>query len=437
MIKDVTRMSTKLFTNKVFQSSAFLSLVSVFGGGLSFLLNILVIRQIGETEYGIIYPLNSFIMVVSLIATAIQLVMTSDMSRLVHEGSDNKAQAYFRHLTGRVLVLCLILSAGLLITLPLLKELFHIRETTPFLLVFAIIVMNLLLAPLNSAAQSRERFNILGANVILFSLVKFGSGLLLIILTGRYFGMLYGILTATVLSALYLAWEWWQWKSRITGSVKLFPDPILKDSRLLRIFIGTLFSVGAYQLITYLDSILVRRFIPDLAGTYSTVNLLGKASFYIAMSVSSVLLPLMARDKKNAHKSNSRGLLILLVLLVLYAAALAVFSPFISQVLLGGRSPGMEKVLPLYGFMFIPYAAITFLVNYYIVHNRIFYPVVILAGTAVQAAGIALFHGNLIQVSLCVGISGYLVLILLALDSLWWHPQTSKETGYNSGGTSA
>ncbi len=61
-------------------------------------------------------------------------------------------------------------------------------------------------------------------------------------------------------------------------------------------------------MITYLDPILVRHFMPDESGLYSIVSLLGKASFFIAAAFTFVMLPIMSKDKEKTSANNRKGL---------------------------------------------------------------------------------------------------------------------------------
>jgi len=197
-------------------------------------------------------------------------------------------------------------------------------------------------------------------------------------------------------------------------------------ARIGKSFLHVIVTIGAYQLLTQLDTLLVRKYLPSLSDIYSPVSILGKASFFIATALSVVLLPAMAKDRNNYHRSNRSALLVLLLVLAAYAVALGIGAPFASKVIFGGRYPGMEAVLPVYGFMFLPYAAITFMVSYYVVSEKILYSVALIIGAAVMTLLVRFFHASLVQISLCVGAVGYAVLAVLILDSVVFHRGKGK-----------
>jgi O-antigen/teichoic acid export membrane protein len=129
----------------------------------------------------------------------------------------------------------------------------------------------------------------------------------------------------------------------------------------------------------------------------------------------------MSKDRENMAKSNLKAFLFLLLVLVSFCSFLALISPFLSAVIFAGKFQGMEFILPLYAFMFMPYAMIYFLINFYIISQKLFYSAAIFIGVVLQYSGIVLFHRDLFQVSFVVGAVGYAVLVVLMIDSFLWH----------------
>ncbi len=409
----------KIISNKMFMSSTFIMAVSFLGGILNFVFNILMARILGQDKYGIVYPLISLSMIIGLPSKALLYVMTKDFSELIHQDQKAVLIKYMRSLVKWILIFNLLLIGSLYLLLPFLKSYLHVTDNLGFLLVFAYLFMATLSAPYNSLIQSRERFFWAGIGQLLNVAVKFLIGYVLVKSTVEYFGVLWGILAGSTsvlvifgLDALSLI--------RQSKDLPLAQDKWTETSdlkRILKSFLFALISIGFFQLITYIDSLLVRHLLPDQSGIYAVVNQLGKASFFIATGVSFVLLPMMSKEKGDRRKSNLRGLLFLIVFLFAYVAAITVFKDFISNVLFQGKYAGMEKILPLYTLMFIPYAAISYLVNYYFLSQKLFYSFTILIGAILQVAGIYLFHQDLVQVSIVVGATGYLVFIALLIDS--------------------
>lgn len=419
MSRKIKDLAKSIFTSQVFLSSAMISLVTVATGFLNFLFNLIISNKLGSKQFGEIYPLISLWTIIVLPASAFQYLMSKDMSVFAHKKDWPTFKAYIRKLSLILAIFISLVLIGLLISLPALKSYFHISGNLPFLIVFTMVPVPIFISLFNSLIQSRERFHIYTINMVVSSVAKFIAGIGLVVMMANYLGALYGLLISQIISFLYLCMEYF----RFQEIKPKFPAPsvkhdLMKSPRIIKIFLLALFSVGGFQLLNFMDSILVRHFLPEASGVYSVVNLLGKASFFIATGVSFVMLPKMAKDRENLARSNRRALFILLIILVLYALFLVFASRLISVYLFSNKYPGMENILPLYGFMFLPFAAISFLVNYYMVSENAFYSAAILIGAAVEAVLIGLFHKDLVQVSLAVGASGFLILGALLLDSI-------------------
>lgn len=419
MISSMKANIRKVLNNKVFVSSTLISIASVVAGLFNFVFNIIVSRILGQEQYGIIYPLISLLTILLLPANVVQFLMGKDFSRLIHENDWATIKAYLRKMLLLISLFILAIISVLLIAMPALKNFFHLTDNLPLLLVFGMVPIQLYIGLLNGFVQSREHFHVYVINTLLGTIVKFIAGILLVTLTTSYLGVLGGLIASQIVSIIYLLWDFFYFKeSRRKNVDKPVNLDFLKLKRIGMSFVFTFFSVGAFQFLNFLDSILVRHYLPDSAGVYSVVNLLGKASFFIATAVAFVMLPVMAKDRTNMSKTNGKAIAFLTFILLGYAVFLAVASPFISSVLFAGKYSGMEKVLPLYGFMFLPYAIISYLVNYYVIEENLFYFLAILFGAGMQAFGISMFHSDLIQVSYVVGGSGMFIVLALFANSL-------------------
>ncbi len=414
----------RIIHNKVFLSSSFIMIVSFLGGVINFGFNILMGRMLGQEQYGIVYPLISLSMIIGLPAKALLYVMTKDFSELIHHGKSEILKKLLNKFLTWINIVTLSIILVLFLFLPQLKAYLHIVENTGFYLLFLYILISTWSTPYNSLIQSRERFFWAGIGQFMTVAVKFVVGFLIVKQTLQYYGVLWGIVGGATFTLLLYFFDSLGFqslnhenKNEIKSDLPIEMTQKYSSSHILRSFFLALISIGFFQLITYFDSVLVRHLLPDLSGVYSVANQMGKASFFIATGVSFVLLPFMSKDKKDIRKNNLRGLLFLLVFLLAYVAVITLGKDLIADKLFQGKYPGLEDILPLYTVMFIPYAAISYLVNYYFLSQKLLYSFTILGGAVLQIAGIYLFHANLLQVTLVVGATGYLVLLVLLIDS--------------------
>lgn len=406
-----------LAKNNLFLSSSFLAIISFLTGILNFVFNMLAGRILGPDEYGVVYPLMSLLMIVSVPAKAIQTVTTDLISTSIAENNYARLRRLFPKIVWIVTVVSAALIAVLLILMPFMKGLLHIQNGHAFILMIAVVFVSTIYIPFYSLTQSREKFFVAGVSQIAGVIAKFGAGIAIIVLMKTYFGVLWGLFAGAFVMALVLVIDMFTFKPMFDKTL-VEPKAPLKKNEVMHAFVYSFLSYGAFQLITYLDPILVRHFLPEQSGVYSVVSLLGKASFYIAAAFSFVALPIMSKDKENTNKNNRTSLIMLIGLIVAYEILLYLFSGFISNKLFAGKYAGMESLLPVYGLMFLPYAVISFLVIYYFMTKKYIYTITLFIGSILLAAGIALFHSTLIRVSLVVGVVGYVILAVLLIDSI-------------------
>lgn len=412
-------LTNLVLKNPIFVSSAMISIATVAAGLFNFAFNLIISNKLGNQQFGIYYPLISLWSIVTLPTMAFQYLMGKDMSVLTHQKNWSTLKAYLKKIS---LILAIFISAVLIllvIFLPFIKSYFHIQDNMPLIIVYAMVPMPFFITLLSSLIQAREKFNIYVGQTLLGTLSKFIAGVGLVFLLNSYLGALLGLCISQICILLFLAYDFMHFQDiKIAGKEGSVQKDFLKMSRLGRMFLIALLSVGGFQLLNSLDTILVRHFLPESSGVYSAVNLLGKATYFISIAVSFVMLPKMTKDRENLSRSNQKSLIFLFIILFAYALLLVAVSPFISKFLFSGKYPGMEVILPIYGFMFLPFAAVSFLVNYYMVSENIFYSITIFLGAFLEAGLIFFFHKDLIQVSFSVGVSGYAILIALLIDSV-------------------
>ncbi len=417
----------KILNNRIFLNSSLISIITFGEGAINFLFTLIIGRLLGQGQYGIYNPLVSLLVIITIPGLALQMVFSSDISRLIHHDQREALRDYLKKVFYITVFIIFIILGILIISLPFLKGYFRISDDRPFLMLCGLVALNLFAVPFQSLIQSREDYK----TYVLFKLIallsKFSAGVLMVYFFLNYLGALGGLIVSLLVSIIFLMTDLRIFMNKTIGGGRPAREGMDKNpgyigtGRILKSFATGFLSVFAFQIIMYLDTILVRHYLTDLSGIYSMVNQFGKASFFIASSISFVMLPFMSKDRVNIVRSNLLAFLFLFSCLILFCFVIVFISPFLSGVIFAGKFPGMEKVLPVYVFMFMPYALIYFLINYYIISQKLFYSLAIFTGVILQFIGIVLFHKDLIQVSLVIGSVGYFVLAVLSADSFFWH----------------
>ena len=414
----------KIVSSRLLFSSTIISIVTAAEGAINFLYTMFIGRMLGQDMFGKYFPLIALLLIVTIPGQALQMIFSADISALIHNRKRRELRDYLKKVFIIIFSLIIFVAFALGLALPALRVYMDIMDDRPFFILLMMAALNLFAVPFQSLIQSREDYT----KYIIYRLTavisKFVFGVGFVYLSLSYLGALGGFMLSLFIGAAFLSTDFYFYIKRIkamTDEDKNTAPKFISLGKILRSFFTGFLSVAAFQLIINMDSILVRHYLEKWTGIYSMAKQFGWASFFIANSISFVMLPFMSKDRENLARSNLKGFLFLSLILVSFCAFLALISRFLSDVIFAGRFQGMENILPLYSFMFLPYALISFVINYYIISQKLFYSIAIFAGVLLQYLGIVLFHKNLLDVCIVIGSVGYTVLAILMLDSLLLH----------------
>ncbi|MEO0563236.1 MAG: hypothetical protein AAF125_14100, partial [Chloroflexota bacterium] len=165
-----------------------------------------------------------------------------------------------------------------------------------------------------------------------------------------------------------------------------------------------LVSLVGQALITNSDFLLVKSFFsPEDAGLYAAISVIGRITYFGALPVLVLLVPLISR--KQALDEPTLPLFLLLfggggaVCLALIIAS-ALFAPLIISVLYGAAYVDAAPLLPIYTIAASLFVLTNFIVNYRIALGRGDETIMPLIAGAAQFVGIILFHDTLFEVIL-------------------------------------
>ncbi len=401
----------KIFRKKEFFDSSLMSFTNFLVGGLNFVFHILMQRMLGPEKYGIIYPLIVLSLFITLIPNTFQFFITRELSILVHKDKENEALNYIKNAFKWLFILSILLLIIYLIFLPLLKTFLKIEKTEDFIYLIIMTLFPFFLCVFIAYLQARENFIYLSVIQIAPTLVKLITGFIIVYITNNYLGTIFAFIAGNIFTILLLLFEFFYKKKKIKIEKQKF-----ETKKFFISFVHSFPAISGFTILSNIDSIIVRSKLPELSGIYSSVSVIGKASFYIALSISTVFLPVLSKSE-DMKKANRLALLFLTIFLCGFIGLVFIFSPFISSYILKGQYTGFEKLLPYYSIIYIPFAYITYLVNYYVISKKKIYDISIFIAIIIQIVGISLFSKDLQSVTNVVGLSGLFVLIVLTIEN--------------------
>ncbi|MGL5254483.1 MAG: oligosaccharide flippase family protein [Brevinema sp.] len=404
-------MSTVQIKRKLMVGSAFYSIGNMGGAGLNMLYQFVIIVFLSTSDYGIVQPLLQFVGLFQLPVMAYQYALTKHLSALSPEHIEKEMPYIIRI----ILIVEIIVAIFWMGSIPLFKSIFHVSDTVIFILAGFSLLLNIPQTPYISRLQAEHRFVTAGLTQAIQGVTRITLGLVIVKFIPNVTGALLGVLISNVAYTLgntipYIK----HWFERRDKTYKPHPFSL----RSLFISLG---SVGLFSFLTYSDTILVRSFLPDQSGLFASSNLLGKGMLFLCQGVSFAVLPLMANKLHDSTKALWVGLAFLIVLMLGYMGFFYFTAPFLGAILFAKDAviqKGFQQLMPVYNMVFFPYPIVYYFLNYYLVKESRFYPILLGIGVTFLYAGLSIWHNSLTQVNIVIATIGYSLLVAVLIHAL-------------------
>ncbi len=289
-------MLKKLFNTELGKGAVVLFITMNIFNFLNFLFHFAMARTLGPSDYGVLAVLMSIIYVYSVPTEAIQTIISRYTSKF------NLAREYgkmkfllFRTLKKGVGFSLAIFAISILASFPIsifLKINFWLILLTNLFVFYAIT------GPIiKGVIQGRKQFGLLGINLIMESAIRLALAIFLVALGFGVFGAMIGVLIGVAMSliiSLYFSRDIIQVKEEPTYIGGMRSESISYFLTMFVIF--SMFSI---------DIILAKRFfLPDVAGKYAVLSMLGKMIFLGTVAISKAMFPL-ASEKHDGKEDSS------------------------------------------------------------------------------------------------------------------------------------
>lgn len=384
---------------------------TIIAGLLGVAFQSLFSHRLQPADYGSVFVVVSLITLIGLPASAFTLVMARETSRDRASGQRAASAALLRN-GNRTLILA---GVGLAIVLAILS---------PFLAQFLVIPVNLLLAAaagvpftltlplLLGEFQGEQRFFALSVLSVGLAGLKLVGALALGAVWGPV-GVIAGISLAGgagYLVALFML------SSKL--SIRTRPSWFRPAASYLAVVVP---STLALAVLLSADVLLVKHYFPTrLAGEYAAVAALGRAIFWGASAIATVLFPkVVFRGAQGKGGSNLVGISLLLVGVggLVGLGLLAFGSRWLLVAFSGSAYAGVATYLPWYGIGMIMLGGAAVLIATHQSRGGPGFLAVLLPLTLLEPVLLVAFHQNLAQVVLVVDIS--MALVACGLGALY------------------
>lgn len=336
MLRPTRRLVSYLRRSSGARASALLLFASIAAGVGNYAFNLICIRLLGPASYADVAAITALSMIVLLPFSAYQTIYARDVARLAAKGQDSDVRNVVARGLGRAwraqLTLAVLLGAA---TWPLMR-LVGIDDATLMLMLVPVTLTATSLPVAQGAIQGLGRFRALAATMLVPGMLRPALAVPLAIGAGAV-----GALTASAIAGI-VGLIASIWCIRSLGLRHAGPAPARHAA--LPVLVGLL----AYSSIANVDIVIAKALLGGAqAGAYASASLVGKATAYLAISVSIVLVPKVAARVAEGDAGTvilHRTLIAVAVLGGGFTALLAIMPASWVTVALG---PGYEAAAPL------------------------------------------------------------------------------------------
>lgn len=371
---------------------------SVAGNFGSYLYHLLMGRMLGPVNYGILeslISLNYFLIIpISVLALVIVKFVSSQ------KDNPNLVSLFIFRVTAKVALwgfLALIVFLGLF---PLLKNLIKVDSFVLFLGIGLATYFGIFGSIFSSSLQGLARFGSLSILNGASSWSKTLMAVFLVLVGLNVYGSVYALAASSVMTifmGFYFLRKYVNLKAIKEKTASKINFPKMK-SYSLSVFVFNLSLTSLYTL----DIILSKYFLlPEEAGQYAALSVLGKTIFFASSPVAAVMFPLISERfaKKSAFQNVFLQSMALVMIISISISLLYFFYPqLMIRLLFGNAYLKSAQYLGYFAIFISLYSLCYLLLNFFLSIAKTKIVFVSLGVAFLQAVLIYFFHNNIFDI---------------------------------------
>lgn len=407
------------------KASIWLMSGGIAGGVLGYLFQIVMGRMLTVEEYGLFTALMAMMMVVAAPMGTLTMVVSRKVSEYrAKQNCIAWIDLFFKARRSIMLSGILILAAIWFLVEPI-QKLLKLDQPYYIYLLAILMVLSIPQSINNAYLQGLQYFKWLSVSGVLGVLFKIIGAALLVWFGFGVMGALGGVIIAAgiVLVITYLVL-----RPELNGK----SDQRYRGRHLsIRSALPVFFANTAFVAMTQLDMVLVKNlFTEEEAGLYAAASILGKAVMYLPAGIAMALFPVVAENHSGGNSSahlliQSSGLTA--ILCGIGAIIYFFFGEQIVALFYGEAYTQAGWLLKYYGFAVLPMALVMIAEYYLIAMGQVLFAYLFVIVAPLQMAAIYLYHDELINIVMILGVSGTL-LTIAGYGILWRTYKNGKRT---------
>lgn len=402
----------KVIAHPLFSGSAIMIIGLNSASALNSVYHLIVGRMLGPVLYGELAAMISVIGLLSILPSAISLVIIKQVSSAK---SDDQVNLLIKWFKNKFLVMSLIFSLLVLILSPFIYSFLYIHNFS-YLILISLFSFFSLLSGLNRALlQGLLKFKEVVVSITAENTVKLVLSVVLIYISSKVEGAMFAYLIAG-----FTGWYITHLFLKIKKVKLLNFTPDIKG--MIRFTIPVIVQTIAITSLYTTDLILVKHyFTSHEAGIYAALSTVGKIIFFATGPISAVMFPLVSKRKSKGesykrifiYSFGATGLFVIMSTLIYW-----IFPNFIIGLLYGKEYLEASKLLVWFALFIALFTLSALLISYNLSIGKTKVSVISLIAAFSQIFMISLFHNTLFEVilsSICV--TALLLVVLLIYSS--------------------
>ena len=381
---------------------------------INFAYNVVMGRMLGPSKFGHVTVSVTLLMLASAVTLAFQLVCAKFVARNTAAGA--KAGVY-RSLRSKGWLISLVLGGVLFLAQRPMAEYLRLPDSRILAVLAVGIAAYVPLGVRRGAMQGLCSFRRLSGSFIIEALTRFITGVVLVVAGYGVLGAV-GAISAAVLAAYFFPLGAELKAQTEAGNPASFGEGV----QAIVFFIGQV-------IICNVDVLLVKHFfVPEVAGLYAAVALVGRLLYFSSWSVISAMFPV------SAAKTHDQGphativpLVIIVAMSVTFILVLSLFPHLIIHAAFGVEFHQGEQLLPLYAVSAGLYSLSVVLIAYEMSRRIANTGWLQLVFSGVLALAIATFHNTLREVIMVQIVLMSFLLLLVSFPFLRRYRQIVRQ----------
>lgn len=397
-----------------------LAALSFVASALNYASSLIFSRVLDPVGFGELTSLMALAVLIGVPTGAAQTVVAERVAYHRGAGRMDNARYLVRHAGAHVATVAAVVTLVYILCIPLVVEVMNLRVPGPAIALSAVIFFGFISPFALGVLQGLDRFVAYGLLLVMISLARivFGVGWVLLAPSGGSGGALAGQAIGMIGVILMSAWMLRdvlikRGSGAATRGIKRKPDVRAVSASA---------AFVAFAVISNLDLLMAKLFLSGHeAGIYAAVATVGKIVTFLPAAIAVAMVPNAARAVHS--EGDSRRVLRLSAGLVLATAALAAIPMMIApelvvSIMFGGDYDAAAAGLIPIVLAGAALAMLNLLVVYSVAMRDQRWPVLLLAGVAVQVIGISLFHSSPTDIAIVQAVA---TITVLALNEVFSH----------------